>query len=851
MIMTGRKRSASPSEGLPFRGSATRRAPAILGCVLLFSALPAAAQTCQPGELRILVLDSDQSPVPGAELRISTEGTTTDLRLVRTLGTADVERVPCGMLAVSASKEGFETATKTIEITSSANLNLTLILNPKAQHISVDVTDTAPQVEQTATVSNPLQSPELKVLPTNPATVSDALPLIPEVVRSPQGELKIDGVGEHRSALVVNQSDVTDPATGKFGQTIPVDSIQSVNVLNTPFLAQYGRFTTGVVAVETKRGGEKWHAELNDPFPDVRVRSWHPRGIRNETPRSVFGGPLIRDRLYLISSVQYFLDKAPSRTLGFPFNESKQEWINSFTQIDWVITPSQLVTATLHLSPQHTNFVNPDFFNPQPVTAAYAQHNYVGTVSDHFGIAGGLLDSSVSFQRFNAFIGAQGDADMILSPLGNRGNYFGAQGRAARRTEWLETWAPPPLRYFGNHLVKIGSSLTASGDDGQFTYRPVDITNGAGLLLERIDFTNRNPFSRTDTEVTAFGQDHWVLSSKVALDYGFRIEHQRLAENLRIAPRAGFAWTPFADQKTVIRAGYGQFYDHVPLDVYTFSRYPARTITMYAPDGGVIGDPVPFVNVIGALRGPSSFFVKGEQVAGAFAPRGLTWNAQIEHRFSQRFRVRAIYTDNKSVGLLAMDPVSLDSTNEIVLNGDGSSRYRQAEITARWSWQDGQQLVFTYSRSRAQGTLNTFDTFLGNFPTALIRPDVYSNLPGDLPNRVLVWGHLNTHFWKLQLFPIIEHHTGYHYTRLDALQNYVGTPNLDSMRYPYFFSADARLMRDFQVHPKYKLRLSVTCFNLTNHFNALAFHNNVADPQYGAFFGTYLRRFRGDFEVIF
>ena len=105
------------------------------------------------------------------------------------------------------------------------------------------------------------------------------LPLVPGVVRSPDGELKLDGSGEQRSSLVVNESDVTDPATGKFGQTVPVDSIETVNVLNTPFLAQYGRFTQSVVAVETRRGGDKWHYDLNDPFPDFRIRSYHMRGI--------------------------------------------------------------------------------------------------------------------------------------------------------------------------------------------------------------------------------------------------------------------------------------------------------------------------------------------------------------------------------------------------------------------------------------------------------------------------------------------------------------------------------------------------------------------------------------------
>jgi hypothetical protein len=54
-----------------------------------------------------------------------------------------------------------------------------------------------------------------------------------------------------------------------------------------------------------------------------------------------------------------------------------------------------------------------------------------------------------------------------------------------------------------------------------------------------------------------------------------------------------------------------------------------------------------------------------------------------------------------------------------------------------------------------------------------------------------------------------------------------------------------------KVSPKYTVRLSVSGYNLTNHFNPEAFHNNVADPAYGLFFGQRGRRFTADFDVIF
>ena len=813
----------------------------IPGCAL--------GQTCAPGELRVFVVDSESGPVFDADVRIASGAQALGQSSTLSLGVVDFANLPCGSVSVSAAKQGFDPAAGAVTMTDAARAQITLTLRPQAQRSSVDVTDTAAPIEQASSQSTEVRLAEVKTLPNKPATVSEILPLVPGIVKSPDGELKIDGAGEQRSALVINQTDVTDPATGKFGQTIPVDSIESVNVLNTPFLAQYGRFTSGVIAVDTRRGGEKWHAELNDPFPDFRIRSWHMRGIRDVSPRFVVGGPLLRNRLFLNTALQYNFQRESVLTLPFPHNESKKEWVNSFTQLDLVLSPKQIVTSTFHLSPQHINFVNPDYFNPQAVTPSYRQHNYVGTVADHWGLFGGILDSSISLLRFDVGIGSQGPGEMMLSPVGNFGNYFGVQNRTASRTEWLETWSPVPLRAAGTHLLKMGTSLTGSSDEGQFTYRPVNILNRTGQLLERIDFSNRNPFNRADLEFTAFAQDHWSFGPKVSLDFGARVEHQRLPGSLRIAPRAGIVMAPFPGERTVFRLGFGQFYDHVPLNIYTFARYPQRTVTFYGADGSPLGSPIQYVNVIGSITGPRSFFVNGAQVAGDFSPRGATWDLQVEHAFSRWFRLRSVYSDNRSVGLVVFEPAAVASGNEIVLNGDGRSRYRQAEVTAKFNWKDGQQLVFSYTHSRAEGSLNSFDGYLGNFPNPLLRPNVYARLPGDVPNRVLWWGTVNVPRPRLQILPLVEYRSGFPYSNVNVLQDYSGAPN--SSRFPNFFSLDARIVKDFKVHPKYSIRLSLTGLNLSNHFNALAVHANTDDPQYGIFFGTYHRRYRGDFDIIF
>ena len=158
----------------------------------------------------------------------------------------------------------------------------------------MDVSATAAPVEQGASASAATLTPQAtNDLPNRPATVADALPLLPGVLRDPGGSLSISASAEHRAAMVVNSTDVTDPATGQFGLTVPIDSVEAIHVYQTPFLAEYGRFTSGLVSVDTRRGGEKWKWELNDPLPEFFIRSWRLRGLKDATPRFNFEGPIL------------------------------------------------------------------------------------------------------------------------------------------------------------------------------------------------------------------------------------------------------------------------------------------------------------------------------------------------------------------------------------------------------------------------------------------------------------------------------------------------------------------------------------------------------------------------------
>jgi hypothetical protein len=826
----------------------------LLGHIALCAFLCPMAGAAQ-GQSAILMTVHDEAgqPVSQVEVHLKRNGADVRAGVTDDKGKFVFHCIAAGEYELTVSKNGFEPLAQSVSCDSTATtaeIEFTMI--PKIERVEkVEVQASASvEGEQSSSTATTLNPQDVKSLPSRPATVTDTLPLVPGVVRGPDGEIKIEGAGEHRSALVVNSIDVTDPTTGRFGLSVPVDSVESIDVYKTPFLAEYGRFTSGVVSVETRRGGEKWHFELNDPLPGVRIYSWHLRGLRDFTPRVTFGGPLLKNRLYFHEGLEYALYKRPVRTLPFPYNISKSESVNSFSQFDYVLSTTHFLTGTYHLAPQHTNYVNLGFFSPQPVTPNFRASSDVYTLADHLALGQNLLTSTVSVQSYDASTGAQGTAVMVLMPAGDRGNYYLSRQQDASRVEWLEALARSIPTPKGTHALKFGTTVSRTDNSGYLAARSVTIQDAGGRRLKKIDFTAGRPFQRTDVETGVFGQDHWTVLRNLALDFGVRTESQDLSHSLRFAPRAGFAWQPFKKDMTVVRGGYGIYYDRVPLSVFSFGSYPEQIITSYGPTGNVIDGPRRYLNMVETVSGNRFMFVRARTHPGNFAPYSTAWQIEAEHVFSPKVQVRVNYLVNNSGGIVVLNPQVVRKKDALVLSGSGESRYRQLEFTTVLTPRAGQKLFLSYVHSAARGDLNDFSRYLGDFPSPVVQRNQSSALPGDLPDRFLAWGFFPLP-WKMQLDPIVEYHTGFTYAPVNAARNYVGVPYSDRFRYPKFFSADTRLSKDVKVNDKYSLRFSLSVLNMTNHFNALEVHANTGDPQYGLFFGNYQRLFRGDFDVLF
>ncbi|WP_164981266.1 TonB-dependent receptor plug domain-containing protein [Silvibacterium dinghuense] len=812
----------------------------------------ATTQSAATSAIAITVQGEDHLPIPGAAVVGTQKGAEVCRGITDAAGHASLICPVVHDLQLQVSLDGYVPATAAVtqeEAASHAEIEMTLLRSQTVQqNVTVQADSESPLTETTSSAGQ-LPVEQAKVSPLRPATLVDALPLVPGVIRTPDGRTQINGVDESHSALLINSVNVNDPATGDFGLSVPVDSVETLKVLQSPYLAQYGSFLTGVVNADTKRGGDKWDYGLNDPLPDFRIRSGHLVGVRDASPRLNFGGPLVKNHLYVAEGSEYLVDKSEVRTLPFPDDETRFNAFNSFTQVDALIGSRNTLTGTLHFAPHSLRYANLNYFDPQPVTPNGDYQEDSGALTHRLGLGGGELVSTVAGIRDASNIDGQGTATMLLSPTGNSGSYFNQQTREATRYQWLETWSPAPIELHGQHMLQFGTVMGHAEDDGQVTSRDVEIHNTSGQLLRTISWQGNGLYSLKDFEGAVYGQDHWILNSRLAIDAGLRAETQSLTYTNRIAPRTGFTLTPWENNRTVIRGGIGVFYDTVPLDTYAFESYPEQVVTTYDGNGKITDGPRTYLNLTSTDAQSKFPFLDQDPHAGNFAPYSIAWNLEAEHTIVPAFALRVRYVNSAARNQLTLTPEITSTQSALVLNGSGELNTHQTEFTARVGAEKERQFFFSYVRQFARGDISNASSYLGDFPSPVVQQEIEASTPGEVPNRFLFWG-MSKLPWRMRISPHLEYRNGFTWQPVDVMQNYIPLESAPQPRYPRYFSANARLAKDFDVGSHHAIRLSVTGINLTNHNNWLQVHNNIADPEYGTFFGNYGRHLLLDFDFL-
>ena len=766
-------------------------------------------------------------------------------------------QLPAGTYTLTAEANGLPRVTREIQLITGAALIVEVLLTPTVSE-SVTIRDEEGLLSAgETTTSNAIRAEKLERLPLRSDNYQGALPLTPGVIRDVNGRDHIKGTRAGESAYTVNGADVTDPVNGNLAFDIPLEAAANVHVEENPYSAEFGRATGGASNLETKAGGNKYKFRAARVFPVFH--NIIGGKVDSFRPRVTFEGPVIRKRLNFLQSFEYRFSRIYVPSLAAPRDTSTSEAFNSFTQLDLTLNSSNRLKLVGALFPEKKRFVGLNTFNPQETTPNTKQRGTLFSVSEQAIFHDqSFLSSLLAYKTFGFDVFGQGSKPLTVLPDGNSGSYFADTRRSARRWQWQEQYFARTFKLAGEHSFKFGGELDHTNVSGRFDFRPIEIRRRDQTLSESVKFVGPTVLARTLTEFGGFIQDRWVINKRLTLDSGLRLDRNSISGHNDVSPRVSILYLPFKDDRTIIRGGVGLFYDrgalstgyfepgtlddddesvgNLGLGLNSHTSFPGRVVTTYAGDGQTILDgPREFRNVI---RNPLR------------DARSMRWSLQIDRRVAKQLTLRAgflqRFTKNEPI---IIPKLTRDGGGLLILKSRGSSHYNEFQLLALYNSQRFQNWTVSYVWSKAQGSLNTTDNFLGDFPALVVRANQYGTLPFDIPHRFLAYGEVKVPH-GITVLPALERRSGFPFSLVNDRLDFVGVRN--RARFPTFLSLDATILKSFTV-PYFdkKARAGAIIFNITNHFNPRDVQNNLGSLSVGQFFNSLGTSVRGKFELDF
>ena len=787
------------------------------------------------GTAFIFDADGKQSLVGGATVVLTglslAEHTVTDER-----GAYSFIAVPPGPYRIEVTASGL-TGFNKVTVVSGKTLDVSVQMKVEAAKQSVTVTASQePAISTESSSQTVINRSTVLNAPNKYDQFDSLLPLVPGVVRGPDGLINMKGARSSQGGWLVNSANVTDPATGNAAINLPIDVVESVKVISDPYDPEYGRLTGAVSSVETVTSNfDSFHLSVQNLFPRPRKRNGDFVGIESFTPRLTVTGPLLKNKIAFTQSFEYRFIRVPVSSLPPLQRDIKFEGFNSFSALDVNLTGRQSMTVSFALYPQKINYLGLNTFTPQPSTPDLHQRGDMASIQHRYTTGpDSLLVSQLSYKRFDADVTANSGAPYELLVETTEGGFYNRQQRETYRTEWQETYDFGTYHFLGSHEFKAGLDVAHNEYDGRVQSLPVSIIGVSNLPIEQIDFGPTARFDIHQNEAAWFVADKWSPFQRLTVDLGMRFDRDSVTHSTNVAPRAGFALMLTSDAKTLLKGGIGLFYDRVPLNIASFPFLPDRTVVDLASTGQNL-DSLGYVNTIsGNLRNP----------------RSVGWNVELDRQITSALTVRAGYQERNTSRDFVVTPETDFNRGILSLSNGGSSFYREFETAGQYKIR---QDIFnvSYVRSKAYGDLNDFNQFFGNNAVPVIEPDARGRLPFDAPNRLLFWGQFEAPF-KLRLMPVFDVHTGFPYSLVDEYRDFVGPRN--GQRFPRFNSFDLQVTRPISLpfpHKELRARVGVSVFNLFNHFNPRDVQNDIDSDRFNTLFNGVGSTFRGKFVLEF
>ena len=288
----------------------------LLGFLLLcLSCLPSFGQATT-GQVAGRVTDSTGAVIRGATITLTDEEKGVKFRgETNEAGEYTVLSVPPGVYSVIATAPGFALSQYTHSVLSiDQHMALNFKLNVGSVAASVEVNDAPPVLQsETAEVGTVIGGNTITDLPLAGRNFYALTMLVPGVSTGSSGgmnalNISVSGQRAYSNSVQMDGIESTMNRTQDVAVTPNVDSVDQFKVVTAAYNAEFGNASGGVIAIQTKAGGNTFHGDAFEFFrPNFLTARQTIPGVGTHQPASTlkqhnfggtFGGPIKKDRSF-------------------------------------------------------------------------------------------------------------------------------------------------------------------------------------------------------------------------------------------------------------------------------------------------------------------------------------------------------------------------------------------------------------------------------------------------------------------------------------------------------------------------------------------------------------------------
>jgi len=788
-------------------------------CWLLL--LSSAAGSAQQVTISGRAVDENGAAVAGARVELRNQTGVAAATFSDAAGDFRAVLPAAGDYEIRAERQGFYLVHGKFEHFDESVQLLTVTLNHQQEFSErVDVTASPPHIDpQQPAAHKELDNTEILAVPyPAPQDYRNALPLVDGVVQDNAGLTHFNGGAANQTSYTLDGFNLANPVDGRLDARMNIDSIQSMTIEGSRFTAENGRGSAGLLDLRSKMGDDHWRFGGTNFIPGVASDGgWH---VNKWTPRLETSGPIVKGRAWFHNGLDAFYSNDTIHGLPNGQNRTRAFSATDLSRFQVNLTPGNILTGGFLMNLQENSRIGLSFLNPAETTTDNRQMRFMSTLRDQIYLPGGaLLEAGFADTRGLLRNVPQGTDLFEITPFGESGNYFVNLDRHFYRQQGTANLFLPVKHLAGTHLLKFGVDLEREAFHQTVIRHDYEVLRDDLSVSRYVTFAG-SPYQRDkNLEGAQYVQDHWNLREGLAAEVGVRLEWNEIVRQLEVAPRLAASWAPKSLGGTKFSAGWGIYYDSIPLDVISQAQGQSSLSTFYPTSGPPIG-PVSTVFQVDERTLETPYF----RVA----------SVTMERKLPLGFYLTTGYLHRAGSHGLTFDAVGADTSaafyqNAVfTLRNTAQARYDSFDFSLKRTFAGKFEWFAGYTRSYAR-TNAAVDYSLENPIFALQMP---GRLPWDTPNRFHTWG------WapvpkargKLALLTrnttaayLVEYRTGFPFNVVDENGFLLGRPG--SMRLPDYFSINLHFERRFQaMHYLWAWRCGLD--NLTNNGNP-NFVNNV------------------------